>query len=102
VAESERPHQDPGGHGDGGTIRVPAGDWESVADRRRPHVGVRVTPHSTSSARATTFTARSDHREGGTGAEIDVPTIHGTVRAKIPPGTQGRQRFPRGKGVKDP
>ncbi|HVR44214.1 MAG TPA: DnaJ C-terminal domain-containing protein [Thermoanaerobaculia bacterium] len=35
------------------------------------------------------------------GAEIDVPTIHGTVRAKIPAGTQGGQTFRlTGKGVK--
>jgi len=35
------------------------------------------------------------------GAEIEVPTIHGPVRAKIPPGTQGGQTFRvRGKGVK--
>jgi molecular chaperone DnaJ len=35
------------------------------------------------------------------GAEVDVPTIHGTVRAKIPPGTQGGQTFRlRGKGVR--
>ena len=42
-------------------------------------------------------------KEAYGGAEIDVPTIHGTMRAKIPPGTQGRQRFRlRSKGVKDP
>lgn len=35
------------------------------------------------------------------GAEIEVPTIHGPVRAKIPPGTQGGQVFRlTGKGVK--
>jgi molecular chaperone DnaJ len=35
------------------------------------------------------------------GAEIEVPTIHGPVRAKIPPGTQGGQTFRlSGKGVK--
>ena len=32
-----------------------------------------------------------------------MPTIHGTVRAKIPPGTQGRQKLRlRGKGVSNP
>jgi DnaJ-class molecular chaperone len=42
-------------------------------------------------------------KEAYSGAEIDVPTIHGTVRAKIPAGTQGRQKFRlRGKGVKSP
>ncbi|MGH9458363.1 MAG: DnaJ C-terminal domain-containing protein [Thermoanaerobaculia bacterium] len=35
------------------------------------------------------------------GGEIEVPTIHGPVRAKIPPGTQGGQTFRlTGKGVK--
>jgi len=35
------------------------------------------------------------------GAEIEVPTIHGPVRAKIPPGTQGGQTFRlKGKGVR--
>jgi DnaJ-class molecular chaperone len=35
------------------------------------------------------------------GAEIEVPTIHGPVRAKIPGGTQGGQTFRlKGKGVK--
>ena len=35
------------------------------------------------------------------GAEVEVPTIHGPVRARIPPGTQGGQTFRlRGKGVK--
>jgi DnaJ-class molecular chaperone len=36
------------------------------------------------------------------GAEIDVPTIHGMVRAKIPPGTASGQRFRlKGKGVEN-
>jgi molecular chaperone DnaJ len=35
------------------------------------------------------------------GAEVDVPTIHGPVRARIPAGTSGGQRFRlSGKGVK--
>ncbi len=35
------------------------------------------------------------------GGEIDVPTIHGPVRARIPAGTQGGQTFRiKGKGVK--
>lgn len=35
------------------------------------------------------------------GGEIDVPTIHGTVRARIPAGTQGGKTFRiSGKGVK--
>ncbi len=39
--------------------------------------------------------------EAVNGAEIEVPTIHGPVRARIPPGTQGGQTFRlTGKGVK--
>jgi molecular chaperone DnaJ len=35
------------------------------------------------------------------GADVEVPTIHGPVRARIPPATQGGQTFRlRGKGVK--
>lgn len=35
------------------------------------------------------------------GSEVEVPTIHGPVRARIPAGTQGGQTFRlRGKGVK--
>ena len=42
-------------------------------------------------------------KEAYAGAEIEVPTIHGRMRARIPPGTQGRQKFRlRGQGVKDP
>src|SRR6185436_13849197 len=36
------------------------------------------------------------------GAEVEVPTIHGPVRARIPAGTQGGQTFRlSGKGVKN-
>src|SRR6185436_7102026 len=39
--------------------------------------------------------------EAVNGGEIDVPTIHGPVRARIPAGTQGGQTFRiSGKGVK--
>jgi molecular chaperone DnaJ len=40
-------------------------------------------------------------REAYVGADVEVPTIHGLIRAKIPPGSQGGQRFRlRGKGVR--
>ncbi len=36
------------------------------------------------------------------GAEIEVPTVRGPVRARIPPGTQGGQRFRlKGRGVEN-
>ena len=41
-------------------------------------------------------------KEAYAGAEIDVPTIHGTVRARIPPGTRGQKLRLRGKGVRNP
>jgi molecular chaperone DnaJ len=41
-------------------------------------------------------------REAYLGAEIEIPTIEGPVRAKIPPGTSGGQRFRlRGRGVRN-
>lgn len=42
-------------------------------------------------------------REAYVGAEIEIPTIHGPVRAKIPAGTTGGQKFRlRGRGVRNP
>ncbi len=35
-------------------------------------------------------------------AEVDVPTIRGTLRAKIPPGTRGQRLRLRGQGVRNP
>jgi molecular chaperone DnaJ len=108
VAESERVRiKIPEGTEDGGTIRVPGKGAPGA--RGGPigdlYVTVRVTPH--------TYFERQGNdihgvvpitvKEAYAGAEIEVPTIHGTVTARIPPGTQGRQRFRlRGKGVKDP
>ncbi len=41
--------------------------------------------------------------EAALGAKVDVPTIDGTAKMTIPPGTQGSQRFKlRGKGMKPP
>ena len=69
------------------------------------YVTVRVTPHPY-------FERQGDDihgvvpitvKEAYAGAEIEVPTIHGTLRARIPPGTQSRQKFRlRGQGVKSP
>jgi DnaJ-class molecular chaperone len=97
----------PEGTGDGGVIRVP-GKGQAGARGGSPGdllVTVRVTPHPY-------FERQGDDihglvpitvKEAYSGAEIDVPTIHGTLRAKIPPGTPSRQKFRlRGKGVKNP
>jgi molecular chaperone DnaJ len=108
VAEAERVRiRIPEGTADGGTIRVPGkgGPGSRGGEPGDLFVTVRVTPHSY-------FERVGDDihgvvpitvKEAYAGAEIDVPTIHGTVRAKIPVGTQGRQKFRlRGKGVKNP
>ena len=108
VAESERVRiKIPEGTEDGGTIRVPGKGGAGV--RGGPpgdlYVTVRVTPHPYFERQGNDIhgIVPITVKEAYAGAEIDVPTIHGTVRAKIPPGTQGRQRFRlRGKGVKDP
>lgn len=97
----------PEGTEDGATIRVPG---KGGAGARGGAVGdlfvnVRVTPHPY-------FERRGDDvhavvpvtvKEAYSGAEIEVPTITGTVRARIPPGTQSGQKFRlRGRGVKNP
>src|SRR5713101_6934643 len=97
----------PEGTEEGARIRVPGkgAPGEGGGGPGDLYVTVRVTPHPY-------FERRGDDihgvvpitvKEAYAGAEIDVPTIHGTVRAKIPAGTQGRQKFRlRGKGVKNP
>jgi DnaJ-class molecular chaperone len=108
VAESERVRvRIPEGTEDGGAIRLqgkgapgagggPAGDL---------YVTVRVTAHPYFERRGNDIhgIVPVTVKEAYAGAEIAVPTIHGSVRAKVPPGTQGRQKFRlRGQGVKDP
>ncbi len=97
----------PEGTENGGTIRVPGKGSEG--SRGGPpgdlFVTVRVAPHPY-------FERLGDDihgivpvtvKEAYAGAEIDVPTIHGLVHARIPAGSQGRQKFRlRGKGVKNP
>jgi DnaJ-class molecular chaperone len=108
VAESERVRiKIPEGTEDGGTIRVPAkgGPGGRGAPAGDLYVTVRVLPHPYFERQGNDIHAivPVTIKEAYAGAEIDVPTIHGTMRAKIPPGTQGRQRFRlRGKGVRDP
>ncbi len=82
------------GKGETGPMGGPPGDL---------HLIVHVRPHPL-------FERRGDDihidlpitlGEAVRGADIDVPTIHGPVRARIPAGTQSGQTFRlRGKGVK--
>jgi molecular chaperone DnaJ len=97
----------PEGTADGGTIRIPGKGGAGLrgGEPGDLFVTVRVRPHPY-------FERSGDDihgvvpitvKEAYAGAEIEVPTIHGTLRAKIPPGTPGRQKFRlRGKGVKNP
>jgi molecular chaperone DnaJ len=108
VAEAESVRiRIPEGTEDGGAIRIPGKGSGGL--RGGPvgdlYVTVRVVPHPY-------FERRGDDihgvvpvtvKEAYAGAEIDVPTIHGTLRARIPPGAQSQQKFRlRGKGVKNP
>lgn len=89
----------PAGIGDGDRVRASAGGGD-----REAAVLVRVRSHPF-------FERRGDDihtvvpvtfAEAYLGAEIEVGTIHGAVRAKIPTGTQSGQRFRlRGKGVRN-
>jgi molecular chaperone DnaJ len=97
----------PEGTEDGGTIRVPGKGQGGVRGGATGdlYVTVRVTPHAY-------FERRGDDihavvpitiKEAYAGAEIEVPTIHGLFRAKIPPGAQGGQKFRlRTQGVRNP
>ena len=97
----------PEGTENGGTIRVPG---KGGAGARGGAVGdlfvtVRVLPHPYFERHGNDIqgVVPITVKEAYAGAELPVPTIHGVVTAKIPPGTQGRQRFRLlGKGVKDP
>jgi molecular chaperone DnaJ len=90
----------PAGVGDGDRVRASLRDGGAT----QLAVAVRVHPHEF-------FTRRGDDiyttipitfQEAYLGAEIEIGTIHGPVRAKIPGGTQSGQRFRlRGKGVRN-
>ncbi|HWZ85580.1 MAG TPA: J domain-containing protein [Thermoanaerobaculia bacterium] len=108
VAESERVRvRIPEGTEDGGVIRLPGkgGPGPGGGPPGDLYVTVRVAPHPYFERHGNDIhgIVPVTVKEAYTGAEIDVPTIHGTVRAKVPPGTQGRQKFRlRGQGAKDP
>lgn len=98
-------------HTDRVRVRVPAGvaDGDRVrsAVRTAPGgeivVAVKVRPHQFFERKGDDIhtTVPISFAEAYLGAEIEVGTIWGPVRAKIPPGTQSGQRFRlRGKGVR--
>jgi len=108
VAESERIRvRIPEGTEDGGVIRIPG---KGAAGARGAGAGdlyvtVRVQPHPYFERHGNDIhgIVPLTVKEAYSGAEIDVPTIHGSVRAKVPPSTQSRQKFRlRGQGAKDP
>ncbi|MGV8039880.1 MAG: DnaJ C-terminal domain-containing protein [Thermoanaerobaculaceae bacterium] len=90
----------PAGVADGDRVRaavrtVPGGEV-SVAVKVRPHVFFERRGDDIYTSIPVTF------GEATLGAEIEVGTIWGPVRAKIPAGTQSGQRFRlRGKGVRN-
>jgi molecular chaperone DnaJ len=97
----------PEGTEDGGTIRVPGKGSEGTGGAPAGDLYVTVTvpahPYFERHGDDIHGVVPVTVKEAYAGADIDVPTIHGTVRAKIPAGTQGRQKFRlRGKGVKNP
>ncbi len=108
VAEAERVRiKIPEGTEDGGVIRVPG---KGAPGARGGPVGdlyvtVRVAPHPYFERRGNDIHGEVPItvKEAYSGGEIGVPTLGGTMRARIPPGTQSRQKFRlRGQGVKDP
>jgi molecular chaperone DnaJ len=90
----------PAGVGDGDRVRASLKD----GSKREVAVVVRVRAHAF-------FERKGDDiytvvpitfSEAYLGAEVEIGTIHGPVRAKIPSGTQSGQRFRlRGKGVRN-
>jgi molecular chaperone DnaJ len=90
----------PAGVGDGDRVRASLKD----GSKREVAVVVRVRRHAF-------FERKGDDiytvvpvtfSEAYLGAEVEIGTIHGPVRAKIPSGTQSGQRFRlRGKGVRN-
>jgi molecular chaperone DnaJ len=97
----------PEGTENGGTIRIPGkgGEGAAGAPPGDLYVTVRVTPHPYFERQGNDIHGEVPItvKEAYAGAEIEVPTIHGTVHAKIPPGTQSRQKFRlRGRGVRSP
>lgn len=89
----------PAGVGEGDKVRTATKDGGGevvVVVRVRPHGFFDRRGDDVSSTIPVTFA------EAYLGGEIEVGTVHGPVRAKIPPGTQSGQRFRlRGKGIRN-
>jgi len=90
----------PAGVGDGDRVRATLKDGSkrdvAVIVRVRPHAYFERTGDDIQTVVPVTFP------EAYLGADVEIGTIHGPVRAKIPPGTQSGQRFRlRGKGVRN-
>lgn len=89
----------PAGVGDGDRVRAGGkgeGSEVTVAVRVRPDAFFERRGDDIHTAIPVTFS------EAYLGAEVEIGTIHGPVRAKIPAGTQSNQRFRlRGKGVRN-
>ncbi len=82
------------GEGDAGRFGGPKGDL---------YIFLRVKPHAVlSSGTATIFTSfcRSHFPQAALGDELDIPTLEGSTKLKIPEGTQSGKEFRiRSKGV---
>ena len=87
----------PGGLADGTRIRVPAKGHvgRDGGENGDLYITVHVQPHPV-------FRREGDDlhvvvpvaiHEAGLGARIDVPTLEGPTRLRVPPGTQSGQRF---------
>ena len=87
----------PGGLADGARIRVPGKGHvgRGGGENGDLYITVRVQPHPT-------FRREGDDlhilvpvaiHEAALGAKIDVPSLEGTARLRVPPGTQSGQRF---------
>lgn len=97
----------PEGVRDGGRVRVAGKGGAGTAGGSSGdlYVRVKVRPHPFFKRDGDTIrtTVPVTFPEAYLGAEIQVGTIHGPVRAKLPPGTQSGQTFRlRGKGVRNP
>ena len=97
----------PEGVRDGGRVRVAGKGGAGIAGGAAGdlYVRVKVRPHPFFKREGDDIrtTVPVTFPEAYLGAEIEVGTIHGPVRAKLPAGTQSGQTFRlRGKGARNP